>query len=216
MLPEAHPTNSASLQLSTWQGGKHDMFLAGAPLPAPLFPLGFTSHVQLQGPSTEWERAASAPLLPSIQTPLSCNEVNEVESFAALGRWWWEMEVTNRCFSPFPCSPSRVDGSGRCRLSCARLLGGGGEFGDGSSRWVTLLFAESKNGSLLLFLSTTKKKKKKKWKRLLFLLNWLCARVSCRDLNNTGNYEINTTLANLQGSSPLRRQCCGQLVCAWG
>lgn len=162
MLLEAHPTNSASLQLSTWQGRKHDMLLAGAPLPAPLFPLGFTSHVQLQGPSTEWERAASAPLLPSIQTPLSCNEVNEVESFAALGRWWWEMEVTNRCFSPFPCSPSRVDGSGRCRLSCARLLGGGGEFGDGSSRWVTLLFAESKNGSLLLFLSTAKKKKSEK------------------------------------------------------
>lgn len=82
------------------------MLLAGAPLPAPLFPLGFTSYVQLQGPSTEWERAASAPLLPSIQIPLSSNEVNEVESFAALGRWWWEMGVTNRRFSPFPCGPS--------------------------------------------------------------------------------------------------------------
>lgn len=99
-------------------------------------------------------------------------------------------------------------------LSCASLRGGVCGFRTDSGGWVTLLFAESKNGNLLLFLCTTKKKKKVK--RPLFLLNWLWAMVSCRDLNNTGNYEINTTLAYLQGSSPLCRRCCGQLVCAWG
>lgn len=115
----------------------------------------------LLSPVLGFHLLCAAHSLPSIRLPLSRSYPNEVGSSAALGRLWWETDVSKGQLSLTPSRLGGWDGSGPLfaalpplpipdsKLEAAdRGLASGAE---------SLLFAESKNRNLLLFLCTTKK-----------------------------------------------------------